>query len=79
MKIFWRKSGDDDYICELREKKKQRRTAYLEPWTTEKALFNTKKNRTEQRRARRKNVYRFLTLIRGDKSSRSLLYFWKDP
>lgn len=23
MKKFWRKGGGDDYICELREKKKQ--------------------------------------------------------
>lgn len=56
MKTFWRKDGGDDYICELRENKTKHRTAYLEPWKTEKALFNTKKKRTEQRRARRKNV-----------------------
>lgn len=47
MKKFWRKDGGDDYICELRGEKNHR-TAYLEPWKTEKALFNTKKNRTEK-------------------------------
>lgn len=49
MKKFWRKSGDDDYICELREKKTTQNCLprAMEDWESP-VQHEEEQNRTEK-------------------------------